>query len=200
LEGDVDFTNSGGDIDMDDTNMDNANMNVENALDASQHQNYTAMEEGLSRVEGNSSEMVGADELEDSNEQELVDRLNGHLYPALDVEKSDAAGADVDMDCVNDKERDIVSGSAFIQKCSKLAPTDFYHALSSRNKDGRNLGLIFEAIRGRNKLFNEEEIELVARSDSRSVSRSPGGKVTIEVSRANSYDGETYYLSVELVW
>lgn len=199
----MDFTNSRGDIDMDDANMDNANMNVGNALDASQLQNYTAMEEGLSRVEGNPSvqkEMVGTDELEESNEQELVDRLNDHLYQALDGEKSDAAGASVDMDCVNDKERDIVSGSAFIQKCSKLAPTGFYHALSSRNKDGRNLGLIFEAIRGRNKLFNEEEIELVARSDSRSVSRSPGGKVTIEVSRANSYDGETYYLSVELVW
>ena len=198
MEGDVDFTNSGGDIDMDDANMDNANMdnaniNVENALDASQHQDDTAIEEDLSRVEGNSSEMVGTDE------QELVGRLNDHLYPALDVEKSDAAGADVDMDFVNDKERHIVSDSAFIQKCSKLAPTDFYHALSSRNKDGRNLGLIFEAIRGRNKLFNEEEIELVARSDSRSVSRSPGGKVTIEVSRANSYDGETYYFSVELL-
>ena len=39
---------------MDDTNMDNANMNVGNALDASQLQNYTAMEEGLSRVEGTS--------------------------------------------------------------------------------------------------------------------------------------------------
>ena len=197
----MDFTNSGGDIDMDDVNMDNANINVENALDASQHQDDTAMEEGLSRVEGNPSvqkEMVGTDELEESNGQELVDRSNDHLYPALDVEKSDATGADVDMDCVNNKERDVASDSAFIQKCSKLAPKDFYHALSSRNKDGRNLGLIFEAIRGRNKLFNEEEIELVARSDSRSVSRSPGGKVTVEVSRANSYDGETYY-SVELL-
>ena len=105
----MDFTNNGGDLDMDDTNMDNANMNVGNALDASQLQNYTAMEEGLSRVEGNPSVqkgMVGTDELEESNEQELVGRLNDHLYPALDVEKSDAAGADSDVDM--DEETDVV--------------------------------------------------------------------------------------------
>ena len=44
--------------------------------------------------------------------QELIDRLNNHLYPALDAEESDAVGADSDvdmgMDSVNDEETDVV--------------------------------------------------------------------------------------------
>ena len=118
-----------------DIEPDNANMNDENALAASQHQK---VEEVL--VEGNPSvnEMVGIDESEESNEredfsdltvvqlkdrlrglnlrlvgrkQELLDRLNDHLYPAPAVEESDAASADSDVDmgnCVNDRERDVV--------------------------------------------------------------------------------------------
>ena len=48
--------------------------------------------------------------------QELVDRLNNHLYPALAAEESDAAGADSDVDmgidCVNDEEMDVVESDS----------------------------------------------------------------------------------------
>jgi len=40
--------------------------------------------------------------------EELVDRLNEHLYPAPAVEKSDAVDADSDVDMVNDREQDVV--------------------------------------------------------------------------------------------
>ena len=126
LLNDTNHTNIDTDIESD-----NANMNDENAL--------AAVEEVL--VEGNPSvnEMVGIDESEESNEQEdlsiltvvqlkdrlrglnlrlggrkqeLLDRLNNHLYPAPAVEESDAVGADSDvdmgMDSVNDEETDVV--------------------------------------------------------------------------------------------
>ena len=120
LLNDTNHTNIDTDIESD-----NGNMNDENALAASQHQK---VEEGSPSV----NEMVGIDESEESNEQEnfskltvvqlkdrlrglnlglggrkqeLLDRLNNHLYPAPAVEESDAAGADSD---VNDRERDVV--------------------------------------------------------------------------------------------
>ena len=121
LLNDTNHTNIDTDIESD-----NANMNDENAL--------AAVEEVL--VEGNPSvNEMGIDESEESNEQEdfskltvvqlkgrlrglnlglggrkqdLLDRLNNHLYPAPAVEESDAVGADSDVDMVNDREQDVV--------------------------------------------------------------------------------------------
>jgi len=130
LLNDTNHTNIDTDIEAD-----NANMNDENALAASQHQK---VEEVL--VEGNHpsvNEMVDIDDSSNEREdfsdltvaqlkdrlrglnlkvggrkQELIDRLNNHLYPALDAEESDAVGADSDvdmgMDSVNDEEADVV--------------------------------------------------------------------------------------------
>ena len=104
---DVDFTNSGGDIDMMDVN----------ALDASKHLVGKAME-----VEGPPVETVDTTAVEACNNIDAADiasstttneaGLNNHLYPALDAEESDAVGADSDvdmgMDSVNDEETDVV--------------------------------------------------------------------------------------------
>ena len=125
LLNDTNHTNIDTDIEAD-----NSNMNDENALAASQHQK---VEEVLVEGDPSVNEMVGIDESEESNEQEdlsiltvvqlkdrlrglnlrlggrkqeLLDRLNNHLYPAPAIEQSDAAGADSDVDM--DEETDVV--------------------------------------------------------------------------------------------
>ena len=171
-----------------------------NELDAFQHLEVTTMED-----EGN-NEMDTDELVEEASSSPsdtaafgaLVEACNNNNAGGNDNADTAMNEDDTELDASPPKAEDDVFVDSKVETTN--APQEPEETIAASSFDAaaaaveacNNTDVI---TRGRNKLFNEEKIELVARSDSRSVSRSPGGKVTIEVSRANSYVGETYYFS-----